>query len=119
MSLKYNRELIPRAKELRRNMTPQEKHLWYDYLAKYPIRFQRQKTIGSFIADFYSHQAKLIIEIDGYQHCAGNGPAYDQERTSILEGLGLSVIRFSNRDIEENFEGVCQIIDDAIIRLLP
>ena len=59
MSLSYNKKLIPRAKELRRNMTQQEKHLWYDFLAKYPVRFQRQKTIGNFIVDFFLPPGKV------------------------------------------------------------
>ncbi len=68
MSLEYNKKLIPRAKELRKNMTKQENHLWYDFLRIYPVRFQRQKTIDNYIADFYCHKAKLIIELDGSQH---------------------------------------------------
>ena len=112
--LKYNKTLIPRAKELRHNMTRQEKHLWYDFLSKYPIRFQRQKTIGNFIADFYCHQAKLIVEVDGSQHYTDNGLVYDQERTFVLNSFGLRVIRFSNRDIDQNFDGVCSAIDEIV-----
>ena len=73
MSLEYNKNLIPRAKELRHNATLQENRLWYDFLSSYPIRFQRQKTIGNFIVDFYSHRAKLVIEIDGGQHYTDDG----------------------------------------------
>ncbi|MCL2486564.1 MAG: endonuclease domain-containing protein [Oscillospiraceae bacterium] len=114
MSLEYNKELIPRAKELRRNMTQQEKRLWYDFLSKYPVRFQRQKTIGNFIADFYCHQAKLIIEIDGSQHYTDNGMVYDRERTAILNGFGLRVIRFSNNDIDKKFDDVCNTINEVV-----
>ena len=114
MSLPYKQELIPFAKKLRKNMTPQEKHLWYDFLRMYPIRFQRQKAIKSFIADFYCHEAKLIIEIDGSQHYTDQGEAYDRERTAILKEFNLEVIRFSNYDVNTNFEGVCLRIDKTV-----
>ena len=114
MSLKYNGEIIPFAKELRKNMTRQEKHLWYDFLADYPVRFQRQKTIDNFIADFYCHKARLVIELDGSQHYTPEGKSYDEARTEILERYGLQVLRFSNRDIDEKFEGVCCLIDKTI-----
>ena len=78
MSLPYQRKLIPRAKELRRDMTPQERHLWYDFLKDYPVRFQRQKAIDSFIIDFYCASAKLMIELDGSQHFSAQGLAYDE-----------------------------------------
>jgi len=114
MSLEYNRNLIPRARELRRDATPQENHLWYDFLSTYPIRFQRQKTIGSFIVDFYCHRAKLVIEIDGAGHYTDSGLAYDEERTLILNQFGLRVIRFGNAAVEEDFEGVCRAIVQAV-----
>ncbi|MBR5827384.1 MAG: endonuclease domain-containing protein [Clostridia bacterium] len=114
MSLPYNQELISRAKELRKNMTPQENMLWHRYLKSYPIRFQRQKTIKSFIADFYCHKARLIIEIDGSQHYTEQGLAYDNERTAILKEFNLEVIRFSNYDINTNFESVCMEIDKVV-----
>ena len=114
MSLPYNQELIPFAKELRTNMTPQERRLWYCFLKDYPIRFQRQKSIKSFIVDFYCHKAKLIIEIDGSQHYSEEGMAYDEERTGFLKEFDLEVIRFSNNDIDNNFESVCLFIDDKI-----
>ena len=114
MSLPYRGDLIPRAKELRKNMTPQEKHLWYDFLRTYPVRVQRQKTIDSFIVDFYCHKAQLVIEIDGSQHYTDQGTAYDSERTSILKGYNLQIIRFSNYDLDTNFEGVCIEIDKII-----
>ena len=114
MSREYNKTIIPRAKELRKNMTPQEKQIWYDFLAKYPVRFQRQKTIGNFIADFYCAKAKLVIEIDRSQHYTEDGIAYDTERTSILKDIGISVIRFSNLEIENNFDNVCRMIDEAV-----
>ena len=114
MSLPYQEKLIPRAKELRKNATKQENHLWYDFLCRYPVRFQRQKTIDHFIADFYCHAAKLIIELDGSQHYEEQGIERDKERTAILEQYGLNVIRFSNLEIKQNFQGVCTAIDLAV-----
>ena len=114
MSLPYKGKLIPRAKELRKNATRQENHLWYDFLRTYPVRFQRQKTIGGFIVDFYCHYAKLVIELDGSQHYTDEGKAYDAERTSILEKYGLSIMRFSNNDIDNKFQAVCNMIDQKI-----
>ena len=114
MSLDYSKKNVTLAKNLRRNATPQEKHLWYDFLSKYEIRFQRQKAIDDFIADFYCHKAKLIIEIDGAQHYAEEGKEKDEFRTGILEGYDLQVIRFTNRQIDANFEGVCEYIDAAV-----
>ena len=114
MSLPYQEKLIPCAKELRKNATKQENHLWYDFLCHYPVRFQRQKTIDHFIADFYCHAAKLIVELDGSQHYEEQGIERDKERTAILEQYGLKVIRFSNLEIKQNFQGVCTAIDLAV-----
>lgn len=114
MSLKYSGDLIPIAKSLRKNATPQENHLWYDFLSRYEVRFQRQKTIGRYIADFYCHKAKLVIEIDGSQHYTSEGIQKDQFRTDMLEEQGLSVVRITNRQINENFKGVCEYIDMVV-----
>ena len=114
MSLQYNGKLIPRAKELRKNMTKQENHLWYDFLRNCDTRFQRQKTIGQFIVDFYCAKIKLAIELDGSQHYTENGTEYDNERTKILNAFGVEVIRFTNNDIDNNFSGVCDIINELI-----
>lgn len=114
MPLPYQRKLIPRAKELRREATRQENHLWYDFLRTYPIRFQRQKTIETFIADFYCCRARLIVELDGAQHFTSQGSAYDQDRTAILQRYGLEVIRFSNREVDESFDSVCIEIDRTV-----
>ena len=111
MSLGYNKSNIVLAKNLRKNATKQENHLWYDFLSKYEVRFQRQKAIDNFIADFYCHQAKLIIEIDGSQHYTEEGIKKDEFRTEILEEYGLMVIRFTNHQINTNFRGVCDYID--------
>ena len=114
MSLNYNEKNIILAKNLRKNATPQENHLWYDFLAKYELRFQRQKAIDNFIADFYCHKAKLVIEIDGSQHYTEEGRKKDEFRTEILEGSTLKVIRFTNHQINTNFHGVCAYIDFAV-----
>lgn len=110
MSLRYQGKLIPRAKELRRDMTPQERHLWYDFLKDYPVRFQRQKTIDFFIADFYCASAKLIVELDGSQHFSAQGLAYDEERSAVLGKYGLTVLRFTNTEIDKQFDTVCKKI---------
>ncbi len=94
MSLKYNGKNIVLAKKLRKNATRQEKHLWYDFLSKYEIRFQRQKVIGNFIADFYCHKAKLIVELDGSQHFTEQGMKKDEFRTEVLEGYDLRLFVF-------------------------
>ena len=114
MSLDYNKKNIILAKNLRKNATPQENRLWYGFLAKHEIRFQRQKAIDNFIADFYCHQAKLIIEIDGSQHYSAKGKERDEFRTSILAGYDLKVIRFSNRQIDADFISVCRYIDSVL-----
>ena len=114
MSLKYKGKLIPFAKSLRKNATPQEMHLWYDFLSKHEIRFQRQKVIDTFIADFYCSKANLIIEIDGSQHFTPSGKRYDTLRTEILAKHNLKVIRFTNHQIDTNFDGVCRNINRVI-----
>ena len=114
MSLDYNEKNIVLAKNLRKNATSQENHLWYDFLSKYGIRFQRQKAIDDFIADFYCHKAKLIIEIDGSQHYTKEGQKKDELRTELLKGYDLKVIRITNRQINTNFRGVCDYIDATV-----
>ncbi|AQS60300.1 endonuclease domain-containing protein [Desulforamulus ferrireducens] len=114
MSLPYNGNLIPQAKTLRKNMTPQEKKLWYQFLSKYSPRCQRQKAIADYIVDFYCHQARLVIELDGSQHYSGEGLEYDARRTEVLKKLGVEVVRFSNLDVDRNFRGVCEEIDRII-----
>ena len=118
MSLNYHKNNIVLAKHLRKNATPQENHLWYDFLSKYEIKFQRQKAIDNFIADFYCHKAKLVIEIDGSQHGTKQGMEKDEFRTEILQGYDLKVIRFTNEQINTNFRNVCQYIDKIVKSLL-
>ncbi len=113
---KHNKNLTHTARMLRKNLTPQEKELWYKFLNKLPIRFLRQKVIDRFIADFYCSSLKLIIEIDGYSHYTPSGAISDKERTKIIEQYGFKVIRFSNAEIDNNFEAVCKKIDKDIKR---
>ena len=110
MQRKYNKEIVPNAKELRKNMTKEEKHLWYDFLRSYPVRFYRQKVLGKYIADFYCAKAKLVIELDGSGHYTAEGKTYDEYRTEFLEEYGITVIRIPNPEIHRNFEGVCKYI---------
>ena len=114
MSLPYKRTLISRAKELRRNATDQEDKLWYRYLRSYPIRFQRQKTIDTFIADFYCSKARLIVEIDGKQHFSVAGQEYDLMRSAVFERYGIAVLRFANIEVENQFMSVCDQIDQTV-----
>ena len=114
MRLPYNKTLIPLAKALRRNATPQENHLWYDFLRSYTPRFQRQKTIGQFIADFYCEKARLVIELDGSQHFTPEGIIHDEARTAAIETSGVTVLRVTNHDIDSDFDAVCTVIDEAV-----
>ena len=115
MSLPYNKSNTPKARKLRKALTPQEKRLWYNYLSDYRPRFLRQKPIGSYIVDFYCHKARLVIEIDGAHHFTTEGHSADNRRTEALEEFGLIVIRFSNAQIEHDFMGVCLEIHQAVI----
>lgn len=116
--LPYNSDLVPRAKELRQNMTPAEKKLWYEYLRSFKFRVLRQRPIDRFIVDFYCPKMKLVIEVDGDSHFSDEGKAYDEERTQQLEGYGLKVVRFTNREVLQEFESVCEAIQ-ALIPLNP
>lgn len=109
-----NHKMLPVARELRRKMTPQEKKLWYDFLRKYPVKFYKQRIIESFIVDFYCADARLVIELDGSQHYTEQGKAYDEERSQILREYGLKVLRFSNREVEQQFDAVCEKIHKEI-----
>ena len=113
----YNKENIPLAKALRKNMTPWERKLWYDFLRTYPVRFQRQKAIGNYIADFYCARARLVIELDGGGHYTAEQAEKDALRTKDLESMNLTVVRICNLDIDRNFRGVCEYIDLTVRRL--
>ena len=112
--LPYNLDLVTKARELRKNMTPTEKKLWYGYLRSFKFRVLRQRPIAFFIVDFYCAALKLVIEVDGDSHFTEAGQAYDAERTSILEGYGLKVIRFTNDEVLHDFEAVCDRLDREI-----
>ena len=111
MNRKHNAKLVPTAKMLRKNMTKEERHLWYDYLRTHPARFSRQKVLGNYIVDFYSAQAKLVIELDGGGHYTEAAKQYDEERTAFLQAYGLTVIRIPNNAIHNQFRDVCDYID--------
>ena len=113
----YNKENIPLAKTLRKNMTPWERKLWYDFLRYYPVRFQRQKAIGNYIADFYCAIARLVIELDGGGHYTAEQARKDEMRTKDLESMNLTIVRICNLDIDRNFSGVCESIDLTVKRL--
>ena len=114
MDYKHNKNLVSNARSLRKNMTKEERHLWYDYLRAYPIKFLRQKILGKYIVDFYCAEAKLIVELDGTQHYEDKGVEYDAERTAYLEQYGLRVLRIANNEVSCNFSGVCEYIDVAV-----
>lgn len=109
--LPRDKNLKPRSTELRTNATKQENRLWYDFLKRYNLHFYRQRIIGDFIVDFYCPKAKLVIEVDGSQHFEDDAVEYDKVRTEFLNALDLKVIRFTNKEVDENFDGVCQMID--------
>lgn len=118
MEYNHNKDLVPFAKQLRKNMTKEERKLWFLFLRRYPVRFLRQKIIGKYIVDFYCAKAGLVIEIDGSQHYYDDGLINDKERTVYLQSQGLEVVRFSNLEIQRNFRGVCEYIDYIVRQTL-
>ncbi|HZQ75057.1 MAG TPA: endonuclease domain-containing protein [Burkholderiales bacterium] len=114
--IRYRRELKPRARELRRECTGPERKLWYEYLRGSPHKFTRQKPLGRYIADFYCAEKRLVIELDGDSHFDRQGMQRDALRTSDLEASGVRIIRFTNLEVMQEFEGVCLRIEQALIR---
>ena len=114
MDRKHNGKIVPFAKELRKNMTKEERHLWYDFLRTYPTKFTRQKVLGKYIADFYCAKANIAIELDGSQHYEDEGLINDKKRTEYLNQFGIKVIRIPNNEVNRNFEGVCIYIDSKV-----
>ena len=110
----HNKKLTPYAKKLRKNMTVEERKLWYDFLRGYKVRFLRQKVILNYIVDFYCAKASLVIEIDGGQHYENEAALKDKLRDEELGKLGYKILRFSNQDIKNNFESVCALIDKTV-----
>ena len=109
--MEQNKKLKGNAQNLRKSMTKEETKLWYQFLCRYPHHFRRQYVIGNYIADFYCHQAKLVVELDGSQHYTPEEMEYDQARTAYLQSQGLQVLRFSNLEVMRKFQNVCEKID--------
>ena len=118
MTIPKDNSQLENARRLRREMTPHERKLWFLFLRNYPVKIYKQRIIGKFIVDFYCAAAKLVIEVDGSQHYEPQGMAYDIERSAFLSALGLEVLRFSNREIDRDFRGVCEQIDMTIQKRL-
>lgn len=114
MNIPKDNKKLEVARTLRKEMTEQERKLWYMFLRKYPVKIYKQRIIERFIVDFYCAPARLVIELDGSQHFEEQGMAYDAERTKILESYGLKVIRFTNREVDRHFHEVCKMIDHVI-----
>ena len=112
--MEQDKTILRQSQYLRKNMTKEERHLWYDFLKTYPVQFKRQYPVGPYFVDFYCYKAKLILELDGSQHCEPAQIEYDRVRTSYLEQQGFSVLRLSNRDVVEHFRSVCDAIDIAV-----
>ncbi|MBQ6366547.1 MAG: endonuclease domain-containing protein [Oscillospiraceae bacterium] len=106
----YSKNLKPYAQQLRKDMTKEERKLWYDFLKTFPFIVKRQKIIGGYIADFYIPSCKTVIELDGSQHYTDEGKEYDLERNNYMISAGITVLRYSNADINQNFSGVCEDI---------
>ena len=111
MEREHNSNLTGNARALRKNMTKEERHLWYDFLRGYPVRFLRQKVIDRYVVDFYCHDARLVVELDGSQHFDPANQEQDRLRTEQLESRNLKVIRIPNNEVNRNFKGVCEYID--------
>jgi len=110
MNKTSNSKLTGISKVLRKNMTPEEKHLWYDFLKKLPQTVHRQRVIGRYVVDFYCASAKLVIELDGSQHREEKGAISDYERDAYLHSIGITVLRYSNFDVNKRFDDVCRDI---------
>ena len=115
---KNNPALRQLSQKLRKNMTRQERHLWYDFLSQYPIRFVRQHPLANYIADFYCAKAKLVVELDGSQHYDPEQALADAKRSAVLGDLRIHVLRFPNNAVDRCFEGVCDAIDLTVQALL-
>ena len=118
MKYNHNKSLVNVGRMLLKNMTKEERHLWYDFLRGYSVRFIRQKIIGKYIVDFYCAKANLILELDGSQHYDESGIVKDNERTKHLERQGLKVIRIPNNEINNKFYSVCEFIDNEVKKSL-
>ena len=115
MPQEFHSPFTKNAQSLRKEMTPEERHLWYDFLKELPQTFHRQKVIGRYIVDFYCASAKLVIELDGSQHYTDCGLQADRARDSFLRTRGLTVLRYTNLDVKNNFDGVCLDIQNHLL----
>ena len=118
MADEWHDPLLPRARELRRNMTPQERKLWYCFLKEYPVKIYKQKIIGPCIVDFYCHAAKLVIELDGPVHHGYEASAHDEERTALLASQGLKILHIENAEVDFRFQTACKTIHEEIQKRL-
>ena len=112
--MEHNKKLTDLAQKLRREMTKEEKQLWYHFLREYPVRFRRQVTCGKYILDFYCAKAKLAVELDGSQHFEREAMNHDYYRTAYLNSIGIYVMRIPNNEIWRNLGGVCDAIDEIV-----
>ena len=108
------RKLTGFSQNLRKNMTKEERHLWYDYLKRLPVTVNRQKVIGEYIVDFYISEARMVIELDGSQHYSKEGEQRDRERDDYFRKIGIKVLRYNNRQIQKEFDNVCHDIGRQI-----
>ena len=116
MNQTHNSKLTPNAKTLRKAMTKEERHLWYDCLKLLPVTVNRQKVIGRYIVDFYCASAKIVIELDGSQHFEDAAMESDRERDAYLSSLGLTVLRYTNLQVNRSFKEVCEDIYQHIMQ---
>ena len=119
MNQLQNAKLTANSQELRKNMTKEERQLWYDFLKGLPITVHRQKVIGKYIADFYVAECRLVIELDGSQHYEPLHQESDRERDAYFEAAGMTVLRYANSDVNRNFRGVCEDILNHISKPSP
>ncbi len=119
MSLRYNKSNIPRARDLRKNMTDEERKLWLYCLKDLPVKFRKQKPIGNYIVDYYCSEIGVVIEIDGSQHFEQDGMSYDKKRDEYLSGLVLSVVRIPNNNIRFDFVAVRELIYNVVSEYKP
>ena len=117
MNQTQNARLTPNAKILRKTMSKEERRLWYDCLKLLPVTIHRQKVIGRYIVDFYCASAKVVIELDGSQHYDATGMAADQARDAYLNSLGLTVLRYTNLDVNRKFKDVCEDVYRHIMQV--
>ena len=112
--MKSSSALKQNSQKLRKDMTKEERRLWYDFLKGLFCTVNRQKVIGKCIVDFYIDSARLVIEIDGSQHYEEKGVLSDKKRDEYLADRGLTVLRYSNADVNQSFDSVCE---DILIHL--